>query len=266
MKYDVELKLFMNHYRLYALLFTWIVSFVVMAEELPPGVPSPFGPDGRYTDALYFTTPAYREAAFNAVMREANQAAAVLGLPEELPIVRTNLVGIFIDPFGYAYAMKAIGNVTTLNYSYSVSDGNKLSYIASVHQDELGLKFQASHTLPVSQVNTNEALAQATHWLKLFPVDMMALNSNCIVKVEVDNVYVRPPAGKFVPVYDVIWWEKSGDITGGAFVRLFTPTRTLMQLDVGNAKYILRPPIVFTNLAELLSTNAPASTNAPVAK
>jgi hypothetical protein len=28
-------------------------------------------------------------------------------------------------------------------------------------------------------------------------------------------------------------------------------------------KYILRPPIVFTNLAELLSTKTVASTNAP---
>jgi hypothetical protein len=60
------------------------------------------------------------------------------------------------------------------------------------------------------------------------------------------------------PVYYVSWLKKTGGIGGVASVRLFLPAKTLLQFRVEDSKYILRPPIAFTNLAELLSqTNAP---------
>jgi hypothetical protein len=228
-----------------------------LATDLPPGVPNPIGLDGKYTHAMMFTTTAYQNEALKLVIREANKVAKELKLPDELPITESNIVKAFINPFGYAYAKKAVGNVTTKSYVYYVSQGNQFSYLESPHQDELCRKFQASSTLPVSQINTNEALKQATKWLKAASMDVKALNRDCWVKVELDNAYVHPPAGKLVPVYYVSWSEKTGGVGGVASVRLFSPSKTLLQLRVENPKYIMRPPIVFTNLAYLLSqTNA----------
>jgi len=233
-----------------------------LADNIPPGVPNPIGPDGKYTHALFYTTKEYQKKALKLVVEEANRVAKDLRLPEELPITESNIVKAFINPFGYAYAKKAIGNVTTKNYVYYISLGDKFSYLESPHQDELGRKFQASHTLPVSQINTNAALKMATKWLKATSMDVKALNRDCSVKVELDNAYVHPPAGKFVPVYYVSW--SNAKIKGVASVRVFTPTKTLMQLRVEDPKYILRQPLIFTNLEYLLSpTNVANNVKAP---
>jgi len=250
-------------------LFSWCLIFLAVsttAQELPPGVPNPIGPDSRYTRAMFFTTRAYHDKALKSVIQEANKVAMELQLPEALPITESNIIKAFINPFGYAYAKRAVGNVTTSNYVYYVSQGNKFSYLESPHQVELCRKFQASYTLPASLINTNEALALATQWLAAVSMDVAGLNRDCSVKVELDNVYVHPPTGKFVPVYYVVWSKNHvGPGSGVASVRVFTPTKTLLQLRVEDPKYILRKPIVFNNLAELLAqTNTLAGINAPV--
>ena len=176
-----------------------------------------------------------------------------------------NMIAAFVNPFGYAYAKGAIGNITTRNYVYYVSKGNKLSYLESPHQVELCKAFQLSNTLPANLVNTNEALRLATQWLAAISIDVAALNRDCSVKVDLDDTYVRHPVGKFVPVYFVSWLKsRSGSRGSTASVRLFTPTQTLLQLRVEDPRYILRSPIVFTNLTELLSqTNVFETTNPP---
>jgi len=230
--------------------------------ELPPGVPSPINPDGRFTRAINFTTKAYQEAAFRLVVQEANMVARELGLPEDLPITESNLVGAFISPFGYAYVSKKIGNVTTKRYTYYVSQGNKFSYLEHTHQAEECRKFQRAYTWPLTRINTNEAYLLATQWLAAVSMDVAALNRECSVKVTIDTSYVRAPAGKFVPIY-YISWTRNEDGVGVASMRIFTPTKTLLQLRVEDPKYILRKPLVFTNLDVLLTqTNAPAITNA----
>lgn len=245
-----------NPQHIAALILLSFCSAHAWADELPPGVPNPIGPDGRYTQAMSFTTRAYQSEALKEVIQEANRVAEQLQLPEQLPITTTNVVKTFINPFGYAYAKKAVGNVTTKHYAYYVSKGNRLSYIESPHQEELGRTFQKSHVLPVSQIDTNQAYQLATQWLAAALMDVTALNRDCRVDIELNRAYVHPPQGKFVPLYDVMW-SKAG--SGVASVRVFAPSKLLLQLRVEDPKYILRPPIVFTNLTELL-----AQTNAPV--
>lgn len=237
-----------------------LVGFTCFAQEPKVLQPTAFRIGDIGVMPLMFTTKPYRDAALELVLAEASRVAADLQLPESLPFSKSNIVKCFINPYGYAQRRNAIGTVTTSNYCYYISQGNKFSYLESPHQDELCRKFQASHTLPVAQINTNEALLLASQWLAAVSADMTALNRDCTITVELDNAYVHPPVGKFVPVYYVSWSEKSGGIAGVATVRLFAPTKTLLQLRVEDSKYILRPPIVFTNLAELLSqTNAPAT-------
>lgn len=224
-----------------------------ICQQLPTNVPSPIGPDGRYTQAIRFTTMAYQEEALNRVLQEANLVANELNLPEELPITKSNMVKAFISPFGFAYAKKAIGNVTTRNYAYYVSMDNKFSYLESPYQFELCQKFQTDYTLPSSMFETNQAVMLATQWLAAVSMDVAAISRDCVLDVKIADAYVHAPAGKFVPVYNVVWVKKTDAKSAAASVRVFTPTRTLLQLRVEDSKYILRPPIVFTNLAELLS-------------
>ena len=98
----------------------------------------------------------------------------------------------------------------------------------------------------------------ATQWLAAAHMDVNALNRDCQVHVELDkfaNENLRK-TGKIVPIYFIYWQslqnrkEGYGDV---ASVTLFAPTKTLMSLRVEDTKFILRPPLHFTNLNALLS-------------
>lgn len=93
-----------------AMIITCCFSCVAGEDELPPGVPNPIGPDGRYTRALTFTTKSYQAEVLNRLIVEVNEVALQLHLPEGLPITRSNIVSSFISPFGYGYAKKSTGN------------------------------------------------------------------------------------------------------------------------------------------------------------
>jgi hypothetical protein len=234
------------------------------ADDLPPGVPNPIGPDGKYTPALVFTTKAYQDEAFRLVLQEANRVATELRLPEKLPITENDLVGRFISSFGYAHVKQAIGNVTTRNYTYYLSQGNKFSYLEGTHQAADCREYQRLYTWPLSRMDTNQAYELATQWLAALSMDVAALSRDCSVVVKPDSDYVHPPQGKFVPVYYVYWRKRNteagrvADVPAG--VRVFTPNKTLLQLRVEDPKYILRAPVVFTNLHFLLSqTNEPVT-------
>ena len=214
---------------------------------------------------LTFTTLAYQQEAFARVLQEANQVAKDLKLPEKLPIMPTNLVQVFNPEYGFSQLKpKSIGNVHTTNYGYFVSIAHKLSYVEATHQDENTLKWMKQYRWPNSQIDTNFAYQLATQWLAAAHMDVEALNHDCTLHVEPDRFANQDlkGTGKFVPIYDVYWVsaqnkaEGYGDV---ADVMLLAPTRTLMSLRIEDPKYILRPAIEFTNLAELL-----AQTNSPV--
>lgn len=245
------------------------VLFAEPVGDLPPGVPNPIGPDGKYTPALMFTTKAYHDEAFRLVLQEANRVATQLRLPEKLPITEADLAGRYINAFGYAHVRKAIGNVTTRSYTYYVSQGNKFSYLEGTHQAEDCRRYQQAYTWPLSRMDANEAYQLASQWMAAAGMDVVALNRDCVAVARPDTDYVHPPQGKFVPVYYVFWRKRSSgagrvaDVP--ANVRVFTPTKTLLQLRVEDSKYILRPPLVVANLGYLLTqTNSSGTTKSQV--
>jgi hypothetical protein len=241
-----------------------------VAADLPSGVPNPIGMDGKITDAIYFTTEVYKKEAFRRVLLEANVVARELNLKEKMPITESDLQEAFIPPFGYAYLRKSIGNVTTSNYCYCISRSNKFCYLIKKNLENTLSFYQANYMWPKGRMDTAGAYQMATQWLAAVHMDVKAMNHDLHLVIKPDDEYIAAPRGKFVPVYDVRWckpWkptpgiieEDHGKWEPVVSVQLFTPTKTLLQMHVEDAKYILRPPIVFTNLAELLSqTNAPA--------
>lgn len=251
-----------------------LLALQVSADELPPGVARMVNPDGSlYFIESTFTTEAYQNEALRLVIQEANKVAKEMNLSEALPISESTLAHAFIGPFGYNYLNKRLGNVTTENYFYGVAQNFKFSDLVKKDLDGHCIRYREKHQSPLSQLDTNSAYQLATQWLATLRIDVKALNAECEVQTDIDRHWNELKPGEeftktnatFVPIYYVSWLStnQSEIIRSKAQVHLFLPTKTLLQLNVGDAKYILRQPLIFTNLAALFPGQATITTNWP---
>lgn len=208
-----------------------------------------------------FTTAAYNGKVLQLLLNEASKVANELRLPEDLPIVKSNLVAVYIPPPRLSQRLGgALGNITTSNYTYYISIGNKFSFLEHTHLSQTIQKLRSQYLWPMSQFDTNEAYAVATQLLASASMDAEAISKECDA-----HVGVFSPDGNngkyFVPVYWIYWTSKDPRMRGTvADIEFVEPTKAILKLRVNKSKYILRPPLVITNLDYLLSqTNAPAS-------
>ncbi len=213
----------------------------------------------QFADAQFLPDPpdseTYRKAALDLLLREANQVASALQLPEKLPITEQDLRGKFICSPKIACNIQAIGTVTTSNYVYCVSRDNKLSYVIDPHQEEKLRVWEKSYSWLTNRQEKIGPYLLATQWLRQASMDVDALNRDCLLVIQPEWIYGRED--RFIPAYSVRWINGQPDDASVASVRLFLPTKTLMQLRVEDPKYILRPPLASTNPADWISpTNA----------
>ena len=227
--------------------------------EVPSTAPDWHTPRGTLTaDEALFTTRKYNREAIRLVLEEANEAARQLGLPEKLPITEGDLQQAYAVPYGLTrFGRRGIGSVWTANYVYFVGIDRRLSGIAHARYNEACNKWRAEYRWPTNRIDTNGAYQLATQWLAAVSMDVDRLNEDCKVLIR-PNAYWNSGLIKkrtFVPIYDVHWLTPENQAKGGdvAYVCLFLPTKTLIDLSVRHPKYILRDPILFTNLNELLS-------------
>jgi len=238
--------------------------FAFCADALPqvPGGPLTFF--GKYKNE--FTTQAYQRAALELLLREANQVARELNLPEKLPIMESNVVGGFICPFGFAYNEQSIGRITTRNYDYGVTKRNKFSRLVIANYQKTCVEYENQYVLPIEQLDTNGAYQLGIQWLAAARMDVKGLNRDCQVHVELSPYWNGIRQGEklqtktFVPIYVVYWTGPADEMEEEmgmkadpkADIELLAPTRMLLQFSVYDPKYILRQPLVFTNLAVLI--------------
>lgn len=216
-------------------------------------------------DALIFTTPAYQKEVLQLLIEEANRVAQELNLQDDLPIARTNLLEAYISPPRLAYAAKHLGNITTSNYVYYISQGDKFSSLVKVHLEQEERELISQDHRPLSQMDTNAAYQLAMQFLQRASMDTEALNTNCTIYIATCLPEGRN-GGYFVPIYWITWAEKAAE-RGGASVELYLPTKSILQLHVNKSEYILRKPLVITNLDYLLSqTNAVTQKNALISQ
>jgi hypothetical protein len=239
-------------------------------DDLPPGIPHAVDTNGNvFSIDPMFTTAAFQEEGLRLVIAEANAVAKDLRLSEPLPITRSNLSGAFIAPFGYTYIRKRLGNVTTTNYSYNVGQDFKLSDVSVAKYDQQCLEYCREYRWPISRLDTNTPYRLAIQWLAAMHADVEGLNRDCDVHVSVSPYWNEVelgevPKAKFTPIY-CVWWRRAfgSGKSGAATVELFLPTKTLLQLTVSEPQYILRQPLVFTNLPALFPGKAEIITNRP---
>jgi len=138
------------------------------------------------------------------------------------------------------------------------------------HLDARCIEYLHKYQWPVSRLDTNAAYRLAIEWMEAIHIDIEALNRDCVAHAAPDPSWnlVAPgglPKETFTPIY-CVWWVPKGGKTedSPAELELFLPTKTILQLDVSKPKYILREPLVFTNLAALFPGQATIKTNCPV--
>jgi hypothetical protein len=250
----------------------FILLFVVadlFAQDLPPGVPRSINPDGTVSIQPMFTTKAFQDEAQKLVIQEANRVAKELNLPEKLPITQADVVHSYVGPFEYTYTKKKVGNITTANFWYGVEQGYKFSNLAVANYDQTCLELKDLGKIPASRMDTNAAYQLSKQWLSKLHVDINRLNQNCELKVEISEFWNGLASGEkftakeFVPIYDVTWVPRHNDLLlgGGTAVQLYLPTKKIIQISINDPQYILRQPIVFTNLAALFPGKAQILTN-----
>jgi hypothetical protein len=210
----------------------------------------------RHLPSWTFTTKAYQREAVRLMLEEANRVAKELSLPEQIPITESNLTEVYISP----PALVRLGRISTSNYVYYASVGRTFSGLEQAIQAETWGRILAEHRWPIGRMDTNRAFQAATQIMSAVGMDVAALNRDC--RVEIHVALPEGPRGKyFIPDY-VVHWKKPGSL--GAHVEYFEPTKSIHQLHVWDAKYILRKPMQVPNLAELLDqTNASPQTNVP---
>jgi hypothetical protein len=254
-------------------LATAVAIIGTAAEELPPGIPRTVMPDGRIILDVRFTSDAYRAEGLKLMILEVNRVARDLKT-EQVPISSADLVEVFVAPFGFSYIWNSIGTVSTAHYSYSFAGGNKFSFLTIARYNQVCFDIQEHYQVPLRVMDTNAAYQLAAQWLNAASMDVQGLAMDCRLEVTANEFWnglelgEKPKRPKFVPIYDVCWMSRT-NLTGtgpgtAAMVELFAPTKKLLQLRVEDPKYILRRPLVFSNLAGLFPERATIITNQAV--
>ena len=156
---------------------------------------------GKLRDLTY-VPPAYRAEVVQRIIEEANKVAHELKLSENAPITESNLTAEYIPPPKLAGSLNALGNVTTSNYTYYISAGNKFSYLVKTDLDKDYPVLRNQYRLPISRMDTNFAYQFAIQSLSKLSIDVHALTNACqahIIAMMVDG------GREFVPVYWVYW-------------------------------------------------------------
>lgn len=248
---------------------SWVAVLVIAvvcvraAEEVPvpKGFADPYGTDAYNGPHIFLTSAAYEKEARRLLCEEATKVATELRLPEELPLTESNIVQSFICPFGHAYVNQGgVGNVESHHYMYIAGKGWRFSKLTIANWSGVCASYRREYRWPSDRLNTNAAYSLATQWLAAVSMDVAALNRECVMHAAPDSYWTRfswntPFTNAiFTPIYSVYWVPKettNGSVT--AAVGLFVPDKTLLEIRIEDPKYILRKPLRFTNLDELLA-------------
>jgi len=188
-----------------------------------------------------FSLAEYRVQAVRRLLDQVNEIAGNLGLPEKLPLTEQS-VGAFVSKPDMAAELGMVGTIETLNYSYSFARSNKFCFLTLQHSEEKFHDWLNDYSWPVRLADTNGAYALATQWLGSVSMDVAALNRDCKVGFMLCGLKGHGKRQTFSPVYWVLWLPDPKVRRPIASVQLFAPTKTLIQLRVEDARYILRKP------------------------
>jgi hypothetical protein len=212
-----------------------------------------------------FTTKAYEKAAAEVMLADINQAVQAMELSEPSPIQKKDLIRIEPSPPFISAHYGVFGLISTRQYHYFASIGNKLSFIIrnfgenGENESAFMESVRIRYTLPKSQLNTNAAYDLARKWLMTIGVDVTAIEKTGKYTIRQWDL----GEDKFVPIYWVTWGQPAasslkpiGPSSTGfetvASVRLVEPDKVLLQMRVEKSKYIKRRSLAVPDKDRLL--------------
>jgi hypothetical protein len=221
--------------------------------------------------AFLHTTMAYKAAALQLMVGEANFAAKQFNLNVSMPIVisDTNDWEVISPLMGVG------GMLLTSNYDFAFMRGRFLHITEKDWLKKLSPPAKDLNDLTnrVSLLDTNGAYQLATQWLARLSVNISSLERKFPPRVEKSETQVVTTnrSGKMetikvpIPIYLVSWGKAIlptfSPGMNPAFVRIYGPTKELLNLgfrgDMLEEIPFDSPPFVVTNAAELLGPLPP---------
>jgi hypothetical protein len=220
--------------------------------------------------ALLHTTTAYKAAALQLMIGQANFAAEQLHLNEPLPIVApsdTNQCNVMALPYGVS------GMIWTSNSSFEFWKGRLVEIGRRGWLKEISPPADdlSELTNRVSLVDSNGACLLATQWLGDLSVDVEALGKQYPMHVRQSFVFVQTTnelgveqiSKILVPIFNVFWGNGDSKSLGmyPVFLIIYGPTKELISFglrqDFISQLTFKSPPLQVTNAAELLGPLPP---------
>ena len=211
---------------------------------------------------------AYRLAATQRMLAEANEIVMRLHLPISHPIQPADCLEMRIAPPWYcrldspntnlskldrvrAAQIPAAGGIKTANMQFTFRQGI-LAYLS--RQSQEGYEYHPKPDLPLV-INEAQAYQLATQNLAAISVDISALQQHLKSKVW------RQRYGKFVQPKEEVasfYTAQWGDETYPAVrVTIDGTTKELLAIDIQDASYSLRSRLIITNAMDLLNKSDP---------
>ena len=203
------------------------------------------------TNLLTHISLAYKLAALQLMLSEANHFSEKLRLATPHPIQATNLVAANVSPPALGFG----GTIQTTNYAFSFGASGKLCFLSQFivglpDTTEAIQQRRRELAKKPSLLDTNGAWQLATQWLHALDADMPAL-SRLPHTVEQEHFLdpLTPSAGRQpVPIFNVYWGE---EMDSPLNIRLHGLTKLPLAIRFENCALLRRPALVVSNAADL---------------
>lgn len=201
-----------------------------------------------------FISIAYKAAALQLMLGEANYFSRNLSLPTPHPIQVTDVKKSYVSPPRFGFG----GTIETTNFLFAFYQEGILYDVCRMENGENYLAVSKYEELAVtpSLLNGIQAYQLATQWLTAVSVDVVGLERKHKAIIS-QQPFHYPRSGTNVvllPIYYVSWGE--GD-TPPVRITLLGTTKELMELRLEDSSFSRRPPLVVTNAWELNSIPDP---------
>lgn len=222
--------------------------------------------------AFLHTTTAYKAAALQLMVGQANFTAQQLDLKEPLPIVisvgtnKSEKSEVTPPPWGIG------GMIVALNYNFDFRKGylfsvSKMKWLGKVYPPVTNTLELANQT---SLLDTNSAYQLATQFLAKISVDVPKLErkySPIIFQPSEKRQFGEGDSNNVIIPLFLIGWESQRQLSmnrlqrpGGldpVFVEILGTTKELLSLHIRDTNFFLQPPLILTNAGELLGPLPP---------
>ena len=208
------------------------------------------------TNWISFVSLTYKLAAINLMVGEANFISKEIALNEPEKIRMEVLVSARVRPPRFGFG----GTIETSNYVYSFPGNGKLSFIHRKGPEaEPDQSYKEKLAAQRSLIDTNGAYLLATQWLGAIRADLKSL-ARLPLTIEQEYFFKEPvplqeiettkQSKIYLPIFNVYW---GGAAEGPVNIRILGTHKQLLSIRFEDASFLLRPPLILTNAADLLT-------------